>query len=197
MATVHSLRQQMKKSENYANLALADFIAPENDYIGAFAVTAGHGIEELVRDFEEKNDDYNAIIAKVLCDRLAEAFAEYLHMKVRKEFWGYAENEELGPRSLFKEEYLGIRPAAGYPACPDHSEKSIIFDFLDVEKNIGVSLTESNMMVPAASVCGLYFAHPESKYFTVGKLGEDQLADYAKRKNMDLDTIKNWLSQNI
>jgi 5-methyltetrahydrofolate--homocysteine methyltransferase len=197
--TLHFLRQQMKKStgENYS---LADFIAPKDsgkeDYIGAFAVTAGIGLEKLVKDFESENDDYSAIMAKALADRLAEAFAEKLHLLVRKEYWAYAKDENLPLEDILKEKYQGTRPAAGYPACPDHSEKTELFELLDVEKNIGVSLTESNMMVPGASVSGLYFSHPESKYFTVGRIGKDQLEDYAKRKAMDIETAKKWLAQN-
>jgi 5-methyltetrahydrofolate--homocysteine methyltransferase len=196
---LHFLRQQMKKStgENYS---LADFIAPKDsgkeDYIGAFAVTAGIGLEKLVKEFESDNDDYNAIMAKALADRLAEAFAEKLHLLVRKEYWAYAKDEDLPLEDILKEKYQGTRPAAGYPACPDHSEKTELFDLLDVENNIGVSLTESNMMVPGASVSGLYFSHPESKYFTVGRIGKDQLEDYAKRKGMDIETAKKWLAQN-
>ena len=196
---LHTLRQQMKKSDNLPNLALSDFVAPEGvkDYIGAFSVTAGHGVKELVSEFEKKNDDFNAIMAKVLADRLAEAFAEHLHELVRKEFWGYAKDEKLEIQELLREKYRGIRPAAGYPACPDHSEKTILFELLDVNKNISVELTESCMMTPAASVCGLYFAHPEAKYFQIGKIGRDQLEDFAKRKDMDIKTAEKWLSQNL
>lgn len=193
----HTIRQQSVKSEGIPNLSLADFIAPKEsgvkDYIGIFAVTAGIGIEKLIEQFEKDNDDYNSIMTKALADRLAEAFAELLHEKVRKELWGYSPNENLLNEDLIAEKYQGIRPAPGYPAQPDHTEKITIWKILDVEKNIQISLTESLAMHPAASVCGLYFAHPESKYFTVGKIGKDQVEDYRKRKGISIKEAEKWL----
>lgn len=201
LSTFFMLRQQMKKGASLPNLSLADFVAPENaktnDYAGAFAVTAGHGVKELVAEYQGKNDDYNAIMVKALADRLAEAFAEYLHQQVRKEFWGYAADENLAMNEILHEKYKGIRPAPGYPACPDHSEKKNIFALLDTEKNIGVNLTESCMMDPAASVCGIYLAHPEAKYFQIGTIGNDQLENYASRKKIDVATAKKWLAPNL
>jgi 5-methyltetrahydrofolate--homocysteine methyltransferase len=201
LSTFFMLRQQMKKGASLPNLSLADFAAPENmkisDYAGAFAVTAGHGVKELAAEYQSKNDDYNAIMVKSLADRLAEAFAEYLHQQVRKEFWGYAADENLNMDEILHEKYKGIRPAPGYPACPDHSEKENIFALLDAEKNIGATLTESCMMDPAASVCGIYLAHPEAKYFQIGSIGKDQIESYAARKEIDIATAKKWLSQNI
>jgi len=195
---LHTIRQQMLKSDSQPNIALADFIAPKEsgveDYIGIFAVTAGIGIEKLIEKFEKEQDDYSIILIKAIADRLAEAFAELLHEKVRKEIWGYAENENLSNPELIKEKYVGIRPAPGYPAQPDHSEKKIIFDLLDVEKNTGIKLTESMAMYPAASVCGLYFSHPEAKYFTTGKIGKDQVLDYHRRKGMSVEEVERWLS---
>lgn len=196
-ATLHTLRQQIIKSENIPNLALADYIAPRqsgvNDYIGMFAVTTGIGIEKLIGEFEKEHDDYNVIMAKAVADRLAEAFAEYLHEKVRKEIWGYSGDEKFENKDLIKEKYRGIRPAPGYSAQPDHSEKLTIWKLLDVENQIGISLTESLAMYPAASVCGLYFAHPESKYFPVGKISRDQVDDYRKRKGISLKEAEKWL----
>ena len=175
----------------------ADFIAPKEsgveDYIGMFAVTAGIGIEKLIEKFEKDHDDYNSIMIKAIADRLAEAFAEHLHELVRKEYWGYASDEKYSNEELIKEKYIGIRPAPGYPAQPDHTEKPIIFSLLDVEKNVGIKLTESLAMYPAASVSGLYFSHPESKYFTVGKIGKDQVLDYHRRKGMSVEEIERWL----
>lgn len=195
---LHTIRQQMQKSESEPNIALADFIAPKEtgsqDYIGMFAVTAGIGIEKLVEKFEKDQDDYNSIMVKALADRLAEAFAEHLHELVRKEYWGYIKDEKFSIEELMKEKYVGIRPAPGYPAQPDHTEKPILFSLLDVEKNAGIKLTESMAMYPAASVCGLYFSHPESKYFTVGKIGKDQVLDYHRRKGMSIEEIEKWLS---
>jgi 5-methyltetrahydrofolate--homocysteine methyltransferase len=194
-ATFHFLRQQMEKPDGQPNLCLADFIAPADagpDYLGAFAVTAGLGADELTKQFKACNDDYNAILAEALADRLAEAFAEYLHRRVRAE-WGYGKNETLTIEQLIEEQYRGIRPAAGYPACPDHSEKWTLWQLLDVEKNTGIKLTESGAMWPASSVSGLYFAHPQSKYFGVGKLGRDQILDYHRRKALDLHTVEKWL----
>jgi 5-methyltetrahydrofolate--homocysteine methyltransferase len=195
---LHTIRQQMQKSKEEPNIALADFIAPKEsdveDYVGMFAVTAGIGIEKLIEKFEKDHDDYNSIMVKALADRLAEAFAERLHEVVRKEYWGYAADENFSNEELVKEKYVGIRPAPGYPAQPDHTEKPIIFSLLDVEKNTGIKLTESMAMYPAASVSGLYFSHPESKYFTVGKIGKDQVLDYHRRKGMSIEEIEKWLS---
>jgi 5-methyltetrahydrofolate--homocysteine methyltransferase len=200
-ATVHTIRQQMIKPPGRPNLALADFVAPREtgvaDHIGAFAVTAGIGIEALVRQFEASHDDYNAILTKALADRLAEAFAELLHQRVRREFWGYAPGEALDNEGLIKERYQGIRPAPGYPACPDHTEKRILFDLLRVEQSAGITLTESFAMLPAASVSGYYFSHPQSQYFGVGKIERDQVEDYARRKGMDLAAVERWLSPNL
>jgi 5-methyltetrahydrofolate--homocysteine methyltransferase len=201
LTTFHFLRQQMDKPEGQYNHCLADFIAPKGgdvlpDYLGAFAVTAGFGVEDLCRKFERDHDDYNSIMTKALADRLAEAFAEYLHKRVRKE-WGYAQDEALSHEDLIREKYRGIRPAAGYPACPDHTEKFILWQLLDVEKNTGIKLTESAAMWPGASVSGLYFAHPESKYFAVGKIGHDQALDYHRRKGMDLHMVEKWLGPNL
>jgi 5-methyltetrahydrofolate--homocysteine methyltransferase len=194
----HTLRQQSVKTAGQPNLALADFIAPKDsgliDYIGAFAVTAGIGIEKLIEQFEKNHDDYNSIMVKALADRLAEAFAEHLHELVRKEYWGYSPGEKLSNEELIKEKYIGIRPAPGYPAQPDHTEKIILFELLDVENKAGIKLTESLAMYPAASVCGLYFAHPESKYFNVGKIDKDQVLDYHRRKGMSVEEIERWLS---
>jgi 5-methyltetrahydrofolate--homocysteine methyltransferase len=191
------LRQQIQKAADQPNLSLADFIAPatanKKDHIGAFAVTI-HGIEPHIKAFEAAHDDYNKIILQALADRLAEAFAEYLHLKVRKEYWGYATEEHLSNEELIKEQYLGIRPAPGYPACPDHTEKYKLFDLLQATETIGIHLTESLAMYPASSVCGWYFANPQSQYFGIGKIQKDQLEDYAKRKNMDLPTAERWLS---
>jgi 5-methyltetrahydrofolate--homocysteine methyltransferase len=191
------LRQQIQKAADQPNLSLADFIAPEtakiNDHIGAFAVTI-HGIEKHIKAFEANLDDYNKIILQALADRLAEAFAEYLHLKVRKELWGYASDETLSNEELIKEKYQGIRPAPGYPACPDHTEKYKLFDLLNVTETIGIELTESMAMYPASSVCGWYFANPQSQYFGIGKIERDQLVDYANRKNMPLTVAERWLS---
>ncbi len=196
-----TLRQQLKKREGVPNFALADFIAPKDtgiqDYIGCFCVTTGFGTEQLAKDFEANHDDYNLIMIKALADRLAEAFAEYLHQKVRTDFWGYASNENLSNQELIKEAYKGIRPAPGYPACPDHLEKKTIWDILKVEETIGVKLTESLAMWPAASVSGYYFANPEAKYFGLGKITEDQLEDYAKRRKISKDDAEKWLSPNL
>lgn len=197
----HTLRQQLKKSAGKKYLALSDFIAPresgKQDYIGAFAVTTGFGCEEFAQTFYDKGDDYNAIIVKALADRLAEAFAEFLHYKVRTEFWGYAENENLPNEDLIAEKYSGIRPAPGYPACPDHLEKPTIWELLKVKENIGLELTESMAMFPTAAVSGYYFANPQAKYFGVGKIKEDQLKDYVARKNVDYDYAKRWLNPNL
>ena len=200
LMTFHTLRQQMEKPAGQFNHALADYIAPEGsgfaDHLGAFAVTTGFGTDELAAEFEKDLDDYNSIMTKALADRLAEAFAEYLHKRVRDE-WGFGKSEALSHEELIREQYRGIRPAAGYPACPDHTEKQLLWKLLDVEKNTGIKLTESCAMWPASSVSGLYFAHPEAKYFAVGKLGKDQLLDYHLRKGMDLATIEKWLGPNL
>ncbi len=196
-----TLRQQSQKTVGAPNIALADFIAPKEsgkqDYIGCFCVTTGFGVDEKAAEFEKQLDDYNSILVKALGDRLAEAFAEYLHLKVRKGIWGYASEENLSNDDLIKENYKGIRPAPGYPACPDHLEKPTIWKLLNVEQEIGVKLTESMAMWPAASVSGYYFAHPESKYFGLGKIKEDQVADYVKRRNITFEEAKKWLSPNI
>ncbi|WP_299888966.1 methionine synthase [uncultured Lacinutrix sp.] len=196
-----TLRQQLKKRESIPNFALADFIAPKatgiQDYIGAFCVTTGFGTKELAEQFEANNDDYNSIMIKALADRLAEAFAEYLHKEVRTKHWAYTENETLSNQDLIKENYKGIRPAPGYPACPDHLEKTTIWELLDVEKNIGVKLTESLAMWPAASVSGYYFGNKEAKYFGLGKIKEDQLKDYAKRRSINEEIARKWLNPNL
>jgi 5-methyltetrahydrofolate--homocysteine methyltransferase len=187
------LRQQIKKAEGQPNFSLADFVHPDiQDYLGAFAVTI-HGIEEHIRRFQEQHDDYNKIILQALADRLAEAFAELLHERTRKEFWGYAKEEHLSTEELVAERYQGIRPAPGYPACPDHTEKRKLFALLDAHEAIKLELTESLAMYPASSVCGWYFAHPESKYFGVGKIEKDQVEDYAARKQMPLEEVERWL----
>jgi 5-methyltetrahydrofolate--homocysteine methyltransferase len=199
--TFLTLRQQSQKTAGAPNIALADFIAPKDsgiqDYIGCFCVTTGFGVDEKASEFEKQLDDYNSILVKALGDRLAEAFAEYLHLKVRKEFWGYDSDEKLSNEDLIKENYTGIRPAPGYPACPDHLEKPTIWKLVKVEEKIGVKLTESMAMWPAASVSGYYFAHPESKYFGLGKIKKDQVEDYAKRRNVSLEMAMKWLSPNI
>lgn len=200
-STFLTLRQQSQKTKGAPNIALADFIAPKNlgkqDYMGAFCVTTGFGVDEKAAEFEKDHDDYNSIMAKALGDRFAEAFAEYLHKKVRTEIWGYASGEHLTNQDLIKEEYQGIRPAPGYPACPDHLEKNTIWQVLDVEKQIGVTLTESLAMWPAASVSGYYFANPQSKYFGLGKIKDDQVIDYAKRRGVPEKTAFKWLNPNI
>jgi 5-methyltetrahydrofolate--homocysteine methyltransferase len=196
-----TLRQQSKKTEGAPNIALADFMAPKEqgiqDYIGCFCVTTGFGVDEKVKIFENQLDDYNAILVKALADRLAEAFAEFLHLKVRKELWGYAQNENLDNDSLIKEKYKGIRPAPGYPACPDHLEKPTIWKLLNVELQIGVTLTENMAMYPASSVSGYYFANPESRYFGLGKIKEDQVKDYAIRRSISKEEAIKWLAPNI
>jgi len=200
-AVLHTLRQQTKKPEGQANIALSDFIAPKDsgkiDYIGGFAVTAGLGIERLIRRFEKQHDDYSSIMIKALADRLAEAFAELLHEKVRKEFWGYAPNENFTAQELVKESYRGIRPAPGYPACPDHTEKIEHFELFEVYPKTGIELTDSMAMFPTAAVSGLYFANPESHYFSLGKINKDQVQDYAKRKGMSLEETEKWLRPNL
>lgn len=196
-----TLRQQSKKATQIPNIALADFIAPKatgkTDYVGCFCVTAGFGADEKAKEFADAHDDYNAIMVKALADRLAEAFAEYLHTEVRKQYWGYAKNETLGLEAIIKEQYRGIRPAPGYPACPDHLEKSTIWKLLSVKENIGVELTGSLAMWPAASVSGYYFAHPESKYFGLGRITEEQVEDYAKRRGISKESALQWLAPNL
>src|SRR5690606_3831005 len=196
-----TLRQQSQKTKGAPNIALADFIAPvetgEKDYMGAFCVSTGFGVDEISAKFVENLDDYNSIMIKALADRFAEAFAEYLHKQVRTEIWGYAESEELTNEDLIKESYKGIRPAPGYPACPDHLEKQTIWDLLKVEERIGVKLTDSLAMWPASSVSGYYFANPKSRYFGLGKIKEDQVADYAERRGISLEEATKWLSPNI
>jgi len=201
LMTWHNLRQQMKKPEGRANLCLADFVAPKTsglkDYLGAFVVTAGIGEDERAKAFEAAHDDYSAILFKSLCDRLAEAFAEHLHLRVRRKFWGYASEEALANDELIGEKYQGIRPAPGYPACPEHSEKAALFDVLDATENIGVVLTENFAMWPGAAVSGFYLSHPDSQYFAVAKLEKDQVADYARRKDWELATAERWLAPNL
>ena len=196
-----TLRQQSQKTAGAPNIALADFIAPKDsgkqDYIGCFCVTTGFGVDEKAHEFEKQLDDYNSILVKALGDRLAEAFAEYLHLLVRTEIWGYASEESLSNQQLIAEDYKGIRPAPGYPACPDHLEKPTIWKLLNVEQEIGVKLTESMAMWPASSVSGYYFAHPQSKYFGLGKIKEDQVIDYAKRRGISTEVATKWLSPNI
>ncbi len=200
-AVVHTLRQQMTKSSGNPNLALADFVAPKDtgvpDYVGMFAVSAGTGVDALVEAFEASHDDYSSIMVKALADRLAEALAERLHERVRKEFWGYAPDEALDNAGLIREAYQGIRPAPGYPACPDHTEKQTLFALLDAEARVGVSLTESYAMAPAATVAGYYFWHPVSRYFGVGKIGRDQVEDYARRKGMVVEDAERWLAPSL
>ncbi|TPD68242.1 methionine synthase [Flavobacterium microcysteis] len=201
LQTFLTLRQQSAKTKGAPNIALSDFIAPKDseitDYMGAFCVTTGFGVDEKAAEFEKNLDDYNSIMIKALGDRFAEAFAEYLHEKIRKEIWGYASDEVLSNEALIKEEYKGIRPAPGYPACPDHLEKPTIWKLLNVEQNIGVTLTESMAMWPASSVSGYYFGHPESKYFGLGKIKKDQVEDYAKRRNVPYEYAEKWLNPNI
>ena len=196
-----TLRQQSQKTAGAPNIALADFIAPKNsgiqDYIGCFCVTTGFGVDEKALEFEKDLDDYNSILIKALGDRFAEAFAEYLHLKIRTEIWDYATDESLSNQELIKEKYKGIRPAPGYPACPDHLEKPTIFKLLNVEEEIGVKLTESMAMWPASSVSGYYFANPESKYFGLGKIKQDQVIDYAKRRGISTEKAIKWLAPNI
>jgi 5-methyltetrahydrofolate--homocysteine methyltransferase len=197
---IHTLRQQSEKPQGQPNLALADYVAPKGagrpDHIGAFAVTTGIGLDELCRQFDQDHDDYNSIMAKALADRLAEAFAEYLHRQVRMQ-WEYGKAEGLTNEELIREKYRGIRPAPGYPACPDHTEKRLLFDLLQVEQNTGIVLTESFAMLPASSVSGFYFAHPAARYFAVGKIGKDQVEEYARRKNMAFATVERWLAPNL
>jgi 5-methyltetrahydrofolate--homocysteine methyltransferase len=199
--TFHHLRQQNEKPTGNPNQCLADFIAPKasgiDDFIGAFAVTTGLGCDERAKAYEAAHDDYNAIMLKALADRLAEAFAELLHWKVRHEYWGYAKNETLSNSEMIAEKYVGIRPAPGYPACPEHSEKAPLFALLDAPAHAGITLTESFAMWPTAAVSGFYFSHPQSQYFAVGKIDRDQLADYAARKGWDIGMAERWLAPNL
>ncbi|QCR23709.1 methionine synthase [Pontibacter sp. SGAir0037] len=201
LAEFHTLRQQGKKGDKVPNLAFSDFVAPKEtgipDYIGGFAVSAGFGIEKLIEQYEADHDDYRSIMVKALADRLAEAFAELMHAKVRRELWGYAPDEQLRNEDLIKEQYQGIRPAPGYPGCPDHTEKITLFNLLKAEEQTGIILTENLAMYPASSVSGLYFSHPESRYFGLGKIGEDQVADIAQRKGMAQSDLERWLSPNL
>ncbi|MGB0723297.1 MAG: vitamin B12 dependent-methionine synthase activation domain-containing protein, partial [Gammaproteobacteria bacterium] len=196
LTTLHFLRQQGEKRPGVPNYCLADFIAPEGtpDWIGGFAVTAGLDIEKKLAEFAKDHDDYDDILLKSLADRLAEAFAEHMHERVRKEFWGYAGDESLSNEDVIREKYHGIRPAPGYPASPDHTEKATLWDLLDAEAATGISLTESYAMLPAASVSGFYFAHPDSTYFMVGNIGREQTEEYAKRKAMGLREVERWLA---
>jgi len=196
LATFHGLRQQMSRRSERPNIAVTDYVAPVGtpDYIGGFAVTAGIGEDELAKRFERANDDYNAILSKALADRLAEAFAERMHERVRKEFWGYAPQEAFTNAELITEAYQGIRPAPGYPAQPDHTEKATLFALLDAEEKAGIQLTESFAMWPGAAVSGLYLSHPEAEYFGVGKIERDQVEDYARRKGWTLEEAERWLA---
>jgi 5-methyltetrahydrofolate--homocysteine methyltransferase len=201
LAIFESLRQQTIHKKQEPNLSLSDFIAPKEigieDYIGCFAVTSGSKLETLAKFYQDNLDDYNSILVKAIADRLAEALAEYIHLKVRTEIWGYASEESLAISELIKEKYVGIRPAPGYPASPDHLEKNTIFDILQVEEKIGITLTESLAMYPAAAVCGVFFAHPEAKYFGLGRIGKDQVEDFAKRKNIEFKLAEKWLSPSL
>jgi 5-methyltetrahydrofolate--homocysteine methyltransferase len=196
LATLHTLRQQLPRRDGRANLALADFVAPEGkaDWIGAFVVTAGPEEEKISARFARANDDYGSIMAKALADRVAEALAERMHERVRKEFWGYASDEALTREEVFAEAYRGVRPAPGYPAQPDHTEKGTLFELLRAERRVGVKLTESYAMWPGASVCGLYLSHPDAHYFGVAKIERDQVEDYAARKNMSVAEAERWLA---
>jgi 5-methyltetrahydrofolate--homocysteine methyltransferase len=200
-AVLHQLRQQTEGRDGAPRKSLADLVAPREtglrDHVGAFAVTAGLGSAERVTAFKAAHDDYSAIMLEALADRLAEAFAERLHERVRREFWGYAADERLDADGLIAERYRGIRPAPGYPACPEHTEKQTIWDLLDVEAATGLQLTESMAMWPGAAVSGLYFSHPESRYFNLGRVGRDQVEDYARRKGWTLREAERWLAPNL
>ncbi|MGA8978087.1 MAG: vitamin B12 dependent-methionine synthase activation domain-containing protein, partial [Pedococcus sp.] len=199
--TLHTLRQQGQHRQGVPNRAMSDFVAPRDtglaDHVGAFAVTAGLGAQERVTQFKAENDDYSAILLESLADRLAEAFAERLHERVRHDFWGYAPDEHLPNPDLIAEKYVGIRPAPGYPACPDHTEKQLLWDLLDVQERTGIELTESMAMWPGAAVSGWYFSHPQSQYFVVGRLGRDQVEEYAERKGWTLREAERWLNPNL
>jgi 5-methyltetrahydrofolate--homocysteine methyltransferase len=201
LTTFHFLRKQGRQPEGFYNDCLADFIAPKTsgkaDWIGAFACSAGFGIETKLAEFAADLDDYRAILLKALADRLAEALAEWLHQQVRREYWGYAVNETCNNDDLIAERYQGIRPAIGYPACPEHTEKDLLWELLRVKERTGIWLTESKAMVPTAAVSGLYFAHPQSRYFAVGKIAKDQVEDYARRKGMTVAEVERWLGPNL
>src|SRR5690606_9089139 len=201
LARLHFLRQQADKGGAQPDYCLADWIAPADsgvrDWIGAFAVTAGLGIDEHLARFQAAHDDYSAILLKALADRLAEALAERMHRRVRRELWGYAPDEALDNDALIAEQYRGIRPAPGYPACPDHTEKRTLFDLLQAETNAGMQLTGSMAMLPAAAVCGYYFSHPDSRYFVLGRIGRDQVEDYARRKGWTVAEAERWLAPNL
>ncbi|RZK90977.1 MAG: methionine synthase, partial [Pedobacter sp.] len=201
LVTIHTLRQQAEKVDGQPYYALSDFIAPESsgkqDYFGGFALTTGIGCDELVAEFEKNYDDYNSIMVKALADRLAEAFAEKLHELVRKDYWGYSKDEHLTNEDLIKEQYVGIRPAPGYPACPEHTEKGTLFALLEAEEKIGLRITESYAMYPTAAVSGFYFSHPESRYFGLGKITKEQVEEYAVRKGMSLEEAERWLAPNL
>jgi len=200
LGTLHTLRQQADKGEAEPDQALADFVAPREsgltDHVGAFAVTAGVGIEAVLERFERDHDDYGAIMTKALADRLAEALAEMTHRRARAD-WGYGRDERLSHEELLRERYRGIRPAPGYPACPDHTQKRLLFDLLQVEEAVGIRLTETFAMHPAASVSGCYFSHPQARYFSVGRIERDQVLDYQRRKGMDLRSVERWLAPNL
>ncbi len=201
LGVLRQLRQQSQKSKGLPNRSLADFVAPIDsgvqDYVGAFAVTAGHGVKDLVARYQADHDDYNAIMVKALADRLAEAFAELMHERVRREFWGYAPDENLDGDALIREQYRGIRPAPGYPACPDHTQKSVMWELLEADDKAGIVLTENLAMDPGASVSGLYFAHPEASYFNVGQIGRDQIEHYADRSGMSIEDLERWLGPRL
>jgi 5-methyltetrahydrofolate--homocysteine methyltransferase len=199
LATWRGLRQQQERPDGKPQQCLADFVAPAGtpDYVGAFAVTAGIGIEQKLAEFAAEHDDYRAIMLKSLADRLAEAAAEWLHERVRKDYWGYAAGEKFKQEELVAEKYRGIRPAPGYPACPDHTVKAALFDLLSVPANAGMTLTENFAMSPAAAVAGFYLGHPEAHYFAVGKIGEDQLRDWAQRNDMPVEQARRWLAPNL
>jgi 5-methyltetrahydrofolate--homocysteine methyltransferase len=200
-AVLRHLRQQGEHRHGVPNRSLADFVAPREtglqDYVGGFAVTAGLGSQEKVKEFKDRLDDYSAILLESLADRRAEAFAERMHERVRREFWGYAPEESLTNDDLIKESYTGIRPAPGYPACPDHTEKAVLWDLLDVERRTGLQLTDGMAMWPGAAVSGWYFSHPQAQYFVVGRLGRDQVEDYAGRKGWTMREAERWLSANL
>ena len=197
VSRLHFLRQQVEKRSPRANMCLADFISPRADWIGGFAVTAGHGIEQHLARFKAEHDDYSDILLKALADRLAEAFAERLHERVRKTIWGYAPDEALSNDDLVREKYRGIRPAPGYPACPDHSQKPELFRLLNAGQNAGLTLTESFAMIPISSVSGYCFAHPEAQYFGVARIGRDQVEDYARRRGIPVEQAERYLRPNI
>ncbi len=201
LTTLHNLRQQGEHRADVPNRSLGDFVAPREtglpDHVGAFAVTAGLGAQDRIAQLKKENDDYSAILLESLADRLAEAFAERLHQRVRMEFWGHVADEQLDNQELIAEKYQGIRPAPGYPACPDHTEKAALWELLDVEANTGIELTESMAMWPGAAVSGFYFSHPQSQYFVVGRIGRDQVAEYAERKGWTVAETERWLSPNL